>query len=427
MFRQKGRKRMLNKVKMKRAAVIIVTLIVLVPEIGAQDDGGQNWGIKLSGFIKTDIFYDTRQSSASNGLREGHFFLFPDDVLYDEEMNDLNANPSFHILNIQTRVRSDITGPDAFGAKTSGAIEAEFFGTSESDLNGFRLRHAYVKMDWTRVTLLAGQYWHPMFPAENFPGTVSFNTGAPFLPFSRNPQVRFVYSPGKFSLTMVAYSQRDFTSAGPDGNSSKYIRNSGIPGLHLQVKAPAGENLTAWGGIDFKVIRPEIRTTANIETDATVSSIAAFAALKLKTKPLNFSVMGVYAENASDMMMIGGYAVSDITDPVDQIREWATINAGFWFDLSTNGKKAVFGLFSGYSKNLGSRESVAGAVYGRGSNIDHLFRVSPRFIVTEGKLSIAAEIETTLAAYGTMESDGRVADTHDVANVRMLLSMIYRF
>ncbi len=400
---------------------------MLGPQIVAQDDG-QNWGIKLSGFVKTDIFYDTRQSSASNGLREGHFFLFPDDVLYDEEMNDLNANPSFHILNIQTRVRGDITGPDAFGAKTSGAIEAEFFGTSESDLNGFRLRHAYIKMDWSRVTLLAGQYWHPMFPAENFPGTISFNTGVPFIPFSRNPQVRFVYSPGRFSLTMVAYSQRDFTSSGPDGNGSKYIRNSGIPGLHLQFKVPAGENLTAWGGIDFKVIRPEIRTPANIATDATVSSMAAFATIKLKTKPLNLAVMGVYGENASDMMMIGGYAVSDITDPVDQIREWATINnTGFWLDLSTNGKKAVFGLFSGYSKNLGSREPVEGTVYGRGSNIDHLFRVSPRLTITEGKLSIAAEIETTLAAYGTMESGGKVTDTHDVTNVRMLLSMIYRF
>ncbi|MCK7533463.1 MAG: hypothetical protein MZV63_21735 [Marinilabiliales bacterium] len=87
-------------------------------------------------------------------------------------MNDLNANPSFHILNIQTRIRGDISGPDAFGAKTSGAIEAEFFGTSESDLNGFRLRHAYVQMEWPKVTLLTGQYWHPMFITESFPGNV---------------------------------------------------------------------------------------------------------------------------------------------------------------------------------------------------------------------------------------------------------------
>ena len=111
-----------------------------------------SWGIKFSGFVKTDIFYDTRQSSASNGLREGHFYLYPDNVLYDAAGNDLNANPSFHMLNIQTRIRGDITGPDAFGAKTSGAIEAEFFGTSESDLNGFRLRHAYVRLDWTSTS-----------------------------------------------------------------------------------------------------------------------------------------------------------------------------------------------------------------------------------------------------------------------------------
>ena len=412
---------------MNKGVISIAGLIFLGSTAVAQDDG-KSQVIKLSGFVKTDLFYDSRQSSASNGLREGHFFLFPDDVLYDDEMNDLNANPSFHILNIQTRVRADITGPEAFGAKTSGAIEAEFFGTSESDLNGFRLRHAYVKMDWTRVTLLAGQYWHPMFPAENFPGTISFNTGVPFIPFSRNPQVRFVYTPGKLSLTLVAYSQRDFTSPGPDGNSSKYIRNSGIPGMHLQIKAPASENLTAWGGVDYKVIRPEIRTAANIETDATVSSLAAFATLKLKTKPLNLSVMGVYAENATDMMMIGGYAVSEITDPIDQIRTWTTLNNGsFWVDLSTNGKNAVFGLFSGYSKNLGSGEPIVGPVYGRGSNIDHLFRISPRLSVTEGKLSIAAEMENTLAAYGTMENDGRVTDTHNVTNVRLLLSMIYRF
>ncbi len=412
---------------MKRAAVLIVAIILPVLKAGAQD-AEKTYGIKFSGFVKTDIFYDSRQSSASNGLREGHFFLYPDDVLYDNDMNDLNANPSFHILNIQTRIRGDITGPDAFGAKTSGAIEAEFFGTSESDLNGFRLRHAYVKMDWQKVSLLAGQYWHPMFPAENFPGTVSFNTGAPFIPFSRNPQVRLVFFPGKVSFTLVAYSQRDFTSPGPGGNSSKYLRNSGTPGVHVQVKIPAGEYLTAWAGTDYKTLRPEIRTSTNYETSARVGGLSAFAALKLKTKPINLSVMGIYGENASDMMMLGGYAVERITDPVTQLKEWTTLNnAGFWADLSTNGTRVVAGLFTGYSKNIGSRETIRGMAYSRGNDIDHLFRVSPRLTFTDGKLSIAAELESTLAAYGTMEDDGRVSDTHNVTNIRLLLSLIYRF
>jgi hypothetical protein len=397
--------------------------------VAAQDkEDGPVQVIRFSGFVKTDIFYDSRQSSASNGIREGHFYLYPDDVLHDAEMNDLNANPSFHILNIQTRLRADITGPDAFGAKISGAVEAEFFGTGESDINGFRLRHAYARMEWPKTVLLAGQYWHPMFPAENFPGTVSFNTGAPFVPFSRNPQVRLTFLPGKVNIVLAAYTQRDFTSTGPDGGSSKYIRNSGVPGVHLQLKIPAGDHLTAWSGIDYKVIRPEIKSAANYETDATVSGLSAFLTLKLKTKPVNFSVMGTYSENGSDMVMIGGYGASGITDPLKGIREWTTINsASFWADMTTNGRRTVFGIFAGYSKNLGSGDLITGDVYGRGTNIDHLFRISPRLVITEGKLSMAAEFENTFAAYGTMQNDGTVADTHSVNNMRMLLSMIYRF
>lgn len=414
---------------MKKVIIFLLCLPVFLKPAAAQDsEEEQKQVISLSGFVKTDIFYDTRQSSASNAVREGHFYLYPDDILYDEEMNDLNANPSFHILNIQTRLRADINGPEAFGAQIAGAIEAEFFGTSEADINGFRLRHAYVKMTWPKAVLLAGQYWHPMFPAENFPGTVSFNTGAPFIPFSRNPQVRFTFLPGKISLTMVAYTQRDFTSSGPDGSSSKYIRNSGTPGLHLQLKVPAGKYLTAWGGVDYKTIRPEIKSAANYETDATVGSLAAFVTLKVRTQPLNLSLMGTYAQNGSDMVMLGGYGVTSVSDPVRGIVEWATLNStSMWADISTNGKKVVFGVFSGYSKNLGSGELITGDVYGRGSNIDHLFRISPRMVITKGKLSLAAEIENTYASYGTMQNDGTVADTHTVNNLRVLLSTIYKF
>ncbi|MCU0458279.1 MAG: hypothetical protein MUE37_04215 [Bacteroidales bacterium] len=414
---------------MNRIPILLVCIPLLLQPVAAQEkEEGPVQVIRLSGFVKTDIFYDSRQSSAANGIREGHFYLYPDDILYDEGMNDLNANPSFHILNIQTRVRADINGPDAFGAKIAGAVEAEFFGTGESDLNGLRLRHAYVRMEWPKAVLLTGQYWHPMFPAENFPGTVSFNTGAPFVPFSRNPQVRLTLKPGKVNLVLAAYTQRDFTSSGPDGNSSKYIRNSGLPGVHLQLKLPAGEHLTAWTGIDYKVIRPELKSPANYETDATVSGLAAFATVKVKTRPVNISLMGVYSENGSDMVMLGGYGVSGITNELMQTREWTTINStSFWADITTNGKKAVFGIFSGYSKNLGAKDQITGAVFGRGTDIDHLFRVSPRIVVTEGKLSLAAELESTMAAYGTRQDDGTVTETHTVNNIRVLLSAIYRF
>ncbi len=386
------------------------------------------WGIKFSGFVKTDIFYDTRQPSTSCAIREGHFFLYPENVLYDAEGNDINANPSFHILNIQSRLKGTISGPDAFGAKTSGVIEAEFFGTSEADINGFRLRHAFVKMDWTKTSLLIGQTWHPMFSEESFPGTISFNTGAPFTPFSRNPQVRVTRKLGKLSLSLTAYSQRDFTSSGPDGASNKYLRNSGIPGTNLQLSLPVNDHIKVWAGMDYKKLRPELKTSANYETKASVSGVSYFANLKIKTKPVSISLMGVYGQNTCDLVMIGGYAVSEVTDTVTMEKTYTCLNTGnFWIDLSTNGKKFVFGLFSGFSKNLGASETINGTVYGRGNNIDHLFRISPRVTVTEGRLTFGFELEHTTAAYGTIVSSGKVTNTNDVSNLRLLLSAIYKF
>ena len=412
---------------MKR--ILFITLFFVIFRVESQSqETDPSWGIKFSGFIKTDIFYDTRQSSASNGLREGHFYLYPDNILNDAAGNDINANPSFHMLNIQTRFKADITGPDAFRAKTSGVIEAEFFGTSESDLNGFRLRHAFVKLDWKNTSLLTGQYWHPLFPAESFPGTLSFNTGAPFIPFSRNPQVRLTQKLGPLSFSVTAYSQRDFISPGPDGNSNKYLRNNGMPGLNFQVRVPAGKVITGWAGIDYKKLRPELKTSMNFETNSTIGSISAFANIKIKTSPLNVSLMAVYGQNATDLMMIGGYAVSEVTSVSNDIKIYTNLNsANFWIDFATNGKKVFFGLFSGYSKNLGGSDEIAGAVYGRGSNIDHLFRISPRITFTEGRFSFSSEIESTTAAYGTMQADGMVTGTKSVNNLRILLSTIYKF
>lgn len=412
---------------MKKVLVTILAIVTFNAD-GQSQEPDPSWGIRFSGFVKTDIFYDTRQSSASNGLREGHFYLFPDNILPDAAGNDINANPSLHILNIQTRLRGDISGPDAFGALTSGAIEAEFFGTNESDLNGFRLRHAYVRLDWKSISLLTGQYWHPLFPVESFPGTISFNTGAPFIPFSRNPQIRLTGKTDHLSLMLTAYSQRDFTSPGPDGNSNKYLRNSGLPGLNVQLRIEAGKSFAGWAGIDYKTLRPELRTTLNFETDSKIKSIAAFANVRIKTDPVNLSLMGVYAQNGTDLMMIGGYAVTGITSVTNDFKTYTNLNsASIWLDLSTNGKKVAAGIFTGYSKNMGSTDEIAGAVYGRGTDIDNLFRISPRITLTSGRLSFAGEIESTTAAYGTRGSNGRVAETQNVSNLRILLSTIYKF
>ncbi|MFH0761624.1 MAG: DcaP family trimeric outer membrane transporter [Bacteroidota bacterium] len=409
----------------KTALTIIISLMGLT---GLKAQISPSFGIKFSGYIRTDVIYDTRQSSASNGLREGHFYLFPDNFLYDATGVDVNASPSFHMLSIQSRLKGDIQGPDAFGAKTSGVLEAEFFGTSEADLNGFRLRQAYTKLDWGKTSLLIGQAWHPMFPTECYPATVSFNTGAPFTPFSRNPQVRFTYNPGRFSAAVTAYSQRDFTSTGPDGSGNKYMRNSGLPGLNAQVRILVTSAGFALIGGDLKAIRPELRTSENFENLNTLSSLAGFATLHLKTKPVSVTLMGTYVQNATDLTMIGGYGVADIIDTLTGIRTFSNLTtASGWIDLYTNGEKIQAGLFAGYSKNLGSASELNGPLYGRGTNIDYVARISPRLLFISGKFTFSAEFETTFAAYGTPDSFGKIMNSEPVTNYRMLLAATYKF
>lgn len=412
---------------MKNFFSILGILLLLAVEAKPQTPAPA-FGIKFSGFVKTDVIYDTRQSSAANGLREGHFYLFPDNPMYDADSMDINDSPSFHILSIQSRMKGDITGPDAFGAKTSGFIEAEFFGTSEADLNGFRLRQAFTKLDWPSTSLLIGQAWHPIFPTECFPGTISFNTGAPFTPFARNPQIRLTQKIGTISTILTTYSERDFAGTGIDGTSNKYLRNSGIPGLNLQLRIPLAQAGLLFFGADFKTIRPELKTTANYRTDENLRSLSGFATLNIKTKALTFTAMGAYMQNATDMLMIGGYAVSEITDPVKALKSYTNLNTfSSWFDITTNGKTMQAGLFGGYSKNLGARSTIIGPVFGRGTNIDYLLRVSPRILFISGKTTFAGELEATTAAYGTIQTDGSVNDARPVTNIRFLVAAYYKF
>jgi len=417
--------------------IFAVVLIIASFSVNAQEKKEESkFGIKFSGFVKTDVFYDTRQTVS---IREGHFLLYPDNVLNDAAGNDINANSGFNILSIQSRLKVALSGPEVLDAIPSGVLEADFFGnenSSFSDVNGFRLRHAFVKLNWKTTELLAGQYWHPMFIAESFPGVISFNTGAPFQPFSRNPQIRVSQSFGGLKLIGCLFSQRDFTSTGPDGASSKYLRNSGIPNLHFQMQYKQDSSVYfAGAGVDYKILTPELYTvnssgTKKYDSDETIGSLSAIGFLNIKLKPVTIKLEGVYAQNAFDLVMLGGYGVKEIKDTATGEKEFANLNtASVWADFQTTGEMFQFGLFTGYTKNMGSDDNINGSMYARGSNIDYLYRVSPRVVFIAGKFNVALEGEYTFAMYGLANGDkkGGVTNGYALSNMRGLLAVIYNF
>ena len=421
--------------KKARLAAIVLGLalpgaVIAAPAAAQDEKKAPAFALTLSGFVKTDIFYDSRQTVS---LREGHFLLYPKGPAEGPDGVDANARGTFNILSIQTRVAGKVTGPDALGAKTSAYVEAEFFGTSDADLNGFRLRHGYLKLNWPHAELLVGQFWHPMFVTESYPDVVSFDTGAPFQPFNRSPQVRYTQTFGGLSLAATALAQRDFASTGPEGTSSVYLRNAALPEFNLKLqfaaKNDARKTETVAGlGADLMKIAPRIVTALGYATDESLTGLAAMAFFKQKWPKWTWKAEAVWGQNLHHLTMLGGYAVRDV---VDQVRlDWAytpIATLSLWTEVQTNGKTWQTGIFAGYSKNLGSPHEITGASFSRGFNIDELYRLSPRLVYNVGRMRFAGEVELTAASYGSPDLFGKVLDARFVRNVRLLFAAYYFF
>ncbi|MFC2107581.1 hypothetical protein ACFLRY_04535 [Bacteroidota bacterium] len=415
---------------MKRFTILLL-IISAIPIIAFSQEKSK-FGISFSGFVKSDIYWDSRQTVA---IRDGQFMLYPMNENLDPDGNDINARSTFNMISIQTRVSGIITGPDAFGAKTSGMIEGAFFGQSGGDINGFRLRHAFVKLNWTKTELLVGQYWHAMFITKSFPGTVSFNTGVPFQPFSRNPQIRLTQKLGKFSVIATAMTEVDFMDNGPVGPNTRYIRNAGLPEFNLRFEffnKKTDKDCEFFAGIggNFKMLRPQIASDSGYQTKQTVEGYAGQFYAKWKNPKLTVKVQAVYGQMFYSMTMLGGYAVEKVIDPVKGYVQYIPTNTmSFWGDIHTNGKKWQVGVFGGYTKNMGADKNFIAPNYSRGGNIAYVYRIAPRFIYNAGKFRIAPELDYTVAAYGTPDiaDKGIVKNTKEIGNFRVLLGVFYFF
>jgi len=429
---------------MKLSSLIILLFLLISGFTNGQDKKEEpKFGIAFSGFVKTDFFYDSRQSVS---IREGHFLLYPENKKPDLNGIDINDKDHLGILSIQSRLTGKITGPDLAKAKTSALIEADFFGNENAsfpDVNGLRLRHAIIKLNWSTTELLVGQYWHPLFIPECFPDVVSFNTGAPFQPFSRNPQIRLTQKVNNIKLIAAATSQRDFSSFGPDGASPKYLSNAVLPdmNIHLQYSSLFNETneFLIGAGAEYKQLVPRLYSQGdkNLKDgkdsiyyagDEHVNSYALSVYSKLKLKPVTVKAYAIYGSNLFDMVMLGGYAVTSINESSQMSYEYSPVkNISIWTELSTNGKVHA-GIFAGYTKNLGTDNDNVGEYYSRGSNINYVYRISPRIVFNMTKLRISTELEYTSAQYGKADTNGVInSNLTTVSNLRILTAFYYFF
>ncbi|MDX9790719.1 MAG: hypothetical protein WC313_08035 [Candidatus Kapaibacterium sp.] len=380
-----------------------------------------DWNFTPYGYVKADVYYDTRQTIDA---RDGLVLLYPAPQ-HELSGEDANASSQFTILAIQSRFGYKIKAPEFLGAKMTGLLEGEFFGAANSDIGSVRLRQANLTFDWGQHSLKAGHDWHPMFIAEAYAQTISFNTGIPFVPFSRTPLLTYTFKSDNFKALLSAISEMEFPSTGPLGSSTEYRRNSGIPMVNLGLRFESGNWLFAANAL-YNEIMPRLTSQTGHIDRTTVGAYSANILARYKSGDFFITASTFVGQNTHNFLMTGGYAVKS-TDSVTGKWDYSPINiSSSWIDLQY-GNEFTIGLFGGFQKNLGSETELTGPYFARGNDIDYIYRMSPRISYKTGKTQIAAEFEYTAAAYGTNDSFGRVNDANEVGNLRILLAAFIYF
>jgi len=407
--------------------IIIIAILILrigiITQISAQEvEKKLDYGIKFNGFVKSDYWYDSRKTA---GAREDLFSLYPLAESLDKNGKDLNDKASFNFSAITTRLTGNISGPDAFGAKTSGVIEADFSGVTNDGINTFRLRHAYFKLNWKKSEILMGQYWHPMFVTEVFPSVISLNTGVPFQPFNRSPLITWTYNANKLFFKTSAIAQRDYSNDGPSGKTGMYMRNSLIPNIDFQIQYKS-EKQVAGIGFDYKVLMPKTKTDNNVYTNKTLSSWSTLCYYKYSQEDFMFKMKAIYGQNMSDLSLMGGYAVKSIDTLTETETYTPTKNISSWINF-LYGKKFQAGVFCGFTKNLGTVDENIGTYYSQGYDIDFVYRLAPVISFISEKVQLSTEFEYTVASYGNPDSFGIPQSTEPFSNLRILFTGFYFF
>ncbi|MBO4281944.1 MAG: hypothetical protein J5873_01960 [Bacteroidales bacterium] len=395
----------------------------------------------FSGFVDPQLFMDSRQVV---GGRESQMLLYPAPRKLDSKGNDENAVPNLNMLAITTRLGMEINAPEKVGRyAVSGYVEGDFTGSTEAGINMLRLRHAYVQFcrgEFREERLLLGQYWHPLVVPEIMPGTRPLNMGLPFHPYSRYVQARYERGGRHIRWATTAAFQLDNSSLGPEGRSTEYLRQTGLPEGNAEISLLWGhggkiENMVGLMA-NAELLRPRKAVTLpsgeRLRTGATFPSYAfsLFGAHYFNGK-WKLSYQGIYGDNLYEQSLIGGYIATEKVPGEYRYTPWGCYT--LWADFRRLTGKWRPGLFAAYGRNkdFGRNVTENETVYGRGWDIDYLWRVQPQLaFCPKTWLQFFAEAEYTSVRYGEekpIEAGKHMSSAYAVGNLRLILAAVYSF
>lgn len=393
---------------MKKLLIGLVGLVGLMGSLRAQSPFALEW----HGFVNPHYYADSR---AVVGGREDMMLFYPKPIVKDSLGRDINDGWQANMLAITARLGLRINGPDMLGARTSAYIEGDFTGSTNAAINNLRLRHAYIDLRWEHHRLMAGQYWYPMVIHEIMPMTNPLNMGAPFHCYARQPQVRYEYISHGFNVVAAACWQLDNMSQGllngVPASSTLFARHSLVPELNLQLRYLT-QHFFFGAAANLKTIQPQVTTVDTLLTHTGRHSSFSWSLFGRYNGP-GFTVKAQALLNNSlyEGCSLGGYLM--LAD--SSFRDWHFNTV--WLDVEKNTGHWRPGLFLGYAKNLDYGNANFVHCFGRGHDLEYLWRVQPRLTYkTLTGLDFTAEAEYTHAGY-----------KEPVGNLRLSLSIVYAF
>jgi hypothetical protein len=398
------------------------------------------------GFVRFESFFDSYK-----GLNAGNelFFIAPNYVGVDANGKHINETPTYNFSSMATRLGVRISGPEIFKAKTSANIEADFAGDLASNPALFRVRQANAVLTWKKTSLLVGQTWHPFWSGKVFPAVAGLNTGSPFQPFNRSPQIRFDYKPNtKLVLSAAMVGEFQYKSYGFSKietmtieKADIYNRNAGIPELAANIEMNNG-GCTLGAGASLKYIKPTLYTigadSKKYNSDDMVRAISFVGYGQYVKKMFTIRAKAVLGQNMTHLNIPGGYGVKTLNKTTGAMT-YTPYNSFTSFINVVYGKKYQIGFLGGYMKNLGTVD----ALYNFGSpsapsvvtpgllpNVASIYRFAPHFAINISKIRFIAEYELTSAKYGSGNidlSDGLYTNSVNATNHRALFVLMYSF
>ena len=475
---------------MKRIITIVLCALLLVPasaqEVSKQEKkeaakSHLKQHFKVYGFIRNYFTYDSRESISGTG---DMYNYQPKDESWNQtpeqaatsgvERQDLNAVSTFRFLSLMTRVGVNIVDYKWRGTEFGGKIEADFYaglstkGTGSHSLSGvaqLRLRQAYMTMAWDSlkmndkdyacVELAIGQTWHPM--AADLCDVIALNSGAPFGPFNRSPQVKLDARLGKYvTLTGSLLWQMQYLSVGPDNiQSGEYIAYSKTPEAYLGLSLHTNGFLMR-AGADVLSISPRHQGTVNgvkVNVKDRITTASPFIYLQYKKGDFSIKAKSIFAEAGEHMNMDGGYGVKAVNadgsweyTPIRHSTSWVSIvyggKVGAQEDKHPQKLQGI--LFGGYIHNFGTKDPLVDVngdgkidkteyFTARPNNMRQMWRLSPTLLYTVGKFQLGLEYEITSVHYGDasqgISAQNGLAEKglHWVTNHRVQLMTKYNF